>query len=62
MLRSVRELGIDAVLLSWATVAVTAPFRFGKVFLIVLLISRMWSSAWAIPSVEAGFDVTRELT
>ena len=47
--------------LSSVCVDVIAPVTFGNVDRRVLLIHRKWSSACAQPSVEAGFEETREL-
>ena len=47
--------------LSSVCVDVIAPVTFGNVALMVDFRSRKWSSACARPSVEAGFEETREL-
>jgi hypothetical protein len=44
-----------------AWVAVTGPVILGKVSLIADLIRRIWSSAWATESVEAGLAAFRLL-
>jgi hypothetical protein len=50
-----------ARLLICVCVAVMAPVTLGNVALMVALSNRMWSSACAKPSVDAGFAGTREL-
>jgi hypothetical protein len=45
--------------LIWDWVTVTAPVMLGKVVLTVLLIRRIWSSAWDTESELCGLDTTR---